>query len=189
MARRCERPHPSNRYTMPMVPPHTSLAALRAMASKTGWRSVGELLITRKISAVAVCCSRDSFSARCRSAYDGAERATLVGALSRTRTRDRISRAWSIVLLAPGTLHATPPASLTGSRVDTADNSARGVRLTSNPSVESVEPERAEARGSYPLLTAHDFELLVGRGADHSQACPSQRRPCPRRRPSPLSSL
>src|SRR6266566_2988032 len=30
------------------------------MASKTGWTSVGEVLITRKISLVAVCCSCSS---------------------------------------------------------------------------------------------------------------------------------
>jgi hypothetical protein len=42
------------------------------MASKTGWTPVGELEITRKISLVAVCCSRSSLicawalvSARC----------------------------------------------------------------------------------------------------------------------------
>ena len=36
------------------------------MASKTGWTSVGELEITRRISAVAVCCSSDSVSSRFR---------------------------------------------------------------------------------------------------------------------------
>ena len=35
-----------------------SRAALSATASKTGWISVGELAITRRISLVAVCCSR-----------------------------------------------------------------------------------------------------------------------------------
>ena len=32
----------------------------------TGWRSVGELEMTRRISAVAVCCSRASVSSRFR---------------------------------------------------------------------------------------------------------------------------
>ena len=39
--------------------PHNR-AAFSATASRTGWRSVGELEITRRISAVAVCCSRAS---------------------------------------------------------------------------------------------------------------------------------
>ena len=38
----------------------------RTMASNTGWMSVGELEITRRISAVAVCCSSDSVSSRFR---------------------------------------------------------------------------------------------------------------------------
>ena len=38
------------------------------MASMTGCRSVGELEITRRISAVAVCCSRVSVTSRARSA-------------------------------------------------------------------------------------------------------------------------
>src|SRR5262249_52248688 len=43
-----------------------SRAALSATVSSTGWISVGELLITRKISLVAACCS--SASASCLSA-------------------------------------------------------------------------------------------------------------------------
>ena len=43
-----------------------SRAALLATASSTGWMSVGELLMTRRISAVAVCCSSDSVSSRLR---------------------------------------------------------------------------------------------------------------------------
>ena len=39
-----------------------SRRALRAIVSNTGWTSVGELLITRRISAVAVCCSSVSVS-------------------------------------------------------------------------------------------------------------------------------
>src|SRR5215470_5423100 len=49
-----------------------SRAALQATASNTGWMLAGELLMTRKISAVAVCCSRASLSERCKAAYDGA---------------------------------------------------------------------------------------------------------------------
>ena len=41
-------------------------AAFWATASMTGWRSVGELEITRRISAVAVCCSSASVSSRFR---------------------------------------------------------------------------------------------------------------------------
>ena len=47
------------------VAPHTR-AALSATVSITGWRSVGELEMTRRISAVAVCCSRASVSSRFR---------------------------------------------------------------------------------------------------------------------------
>ena len=56
--RRCS---PSRRKIDESVAPHTR-AAFSATASMTGWRSVGELAITRRISAVAVCCSSDSFS-------------------------------------------------------------------------------------------------------------------------------
>ena len=45
--------------------PHTT-RALRGMVSSTGWRSVGELEMTRRISAVAVCCSSASVSSRLR---------------------------------------------------------------------------------------------------------------------------
>ena len=41
-------------------------AAFSATVSMTGWRSVGELEITRRISAVAVCCSSASVSSRFR---------------------------------------------------------------------------------------------------------------------------
>ena len=50
---------PSNRYTPPKRPLH-SRTALSAIVSNTGWVSVGDWLITRRISAVAVCCSRAS---------------------------------------------------------------------------------------------------------------------------------
>ncbi len=52
-----------NRKTPLLVDSH-SAAALLAMASNTGWTSVGELLMTCRISLVAVCCSRASLSAR-----------------------------------------------------------------------------------------------------------------------------
>ena len=48
------------------VAPHTR-AAFSATASITGCRSVGELEMTRRISAVAVCCSSASVSSRVRS--------------------------------------------------------------------------------------------------------------------------
>ena len=38
-----------------------------AIASNTGWTSVGELEMTRRISLVAVCCSSASVSSRFRS--------------------------------------------------------------------------------------------------------------------------
>ena len=37
-----------------------------AIVSSTGWTSVGELEMTRRISPVAVCCSRASVSSRLR---------------------------------------------------------------------------------------------------------------------------
>ena len=49
-----------------------SRTALSAMASNTGWTSVGELQMTRRISPVAVCCSSASLRALVISAYDGA---------------------------------------------------------------------------------------------------------------------
>ena len=52
---------PSKRKTLPLTASHNR-AALSAIASKTGWRSVGELEMTRRISAVAVCCSSASVS-------------------------------------------------------------------------------------------------------------------------------
>ncbi len=42
-----------------------SCTALRTIVVNTGWTSVGELLMTRRISLVAVCCS----SASVRSAF------------------------------------------------------------------------------------------------------------------------
>src|SRR3954467_3748203 len=52
---------PTNRYT-PVEKPPISLSALATMASKTGCTLSGELAITFRISAVAACCSRASFS-------------------------------------------------------------------------------------------------------------------------------
>ena len=40
-------------------------AALATTTSSTGWTSVGEPLMTRKTSAVAVCCSSASSRSRC----------------------------------------------------------------------------------------------------------------------------
>jgi len=51
---------PSNRKTPAFSAAHRVVAAA-AMASNTGCTSVGELEITRRISAVAVCCSSASF--------------------------------------------------------------------------------------------------------------------------------
>ena len=51
---------PSRRQIAALTAPQNR-AALSATTSMTGWRSVGELAITRRISAVAVCCSSASF--------------------------------------------------------------------------------------------------------------------------------
>ena len=56
---------PSARYTR-AVAPLQSRRALLTIVSNTGWTSVGELEITRRISAVAVCCSSVSVSSRVR---------------------------------------------------------------------------------------------------------------------------
>ncbi len=56
---------PSNRETTATSAPH-SLPARSAMMSKTGWTSVGELEIARRISLVAVCCSSASVRSRLR---------------------------------------------------------------------------------------------------------------------------
>ena len=52
-------PHRAGRPT-PSWPPH-SRTALSMRVSRTGWRSVGERLMTLRISLVAVCCSSASF--------------------------------------------------------------------------------------------------------------------------------
>jgi hypothetical protein len=56
---------PSTREIIESVAPHTR-AAFSAMVFRTGCRSVGELAMTRKISAVAVCCSKVSVRSRLR---------------------------------------------------------------------------------------------------------------------------
>ena len=47
----------------------------RRPSSSTGWRSVGELLMTRRISLVAVCCSSASVSSRLRASSSWNSRA------------------------------------------------------------------------------------------------------------------
>jgi hypothetical protein len=49
------------RNSRPSCASHSRIALLMIVL-KTGWRSVGELAITRRISAVAVCCSSASAS-------------------------------------------------------------------------------------------------------------------------------
>ena len=58
--------------------------ALCTIASRTGWTAVGEPLMTRRISLVAVCCSSDSV----RSAF-------LVWSSPRSRTFSIAITAWS----------------------------------------------------------------------------------------------
>ena len=53
------RTFPSSRKMSESMPPQTR-AAFSATTSRTGCRSVGELAMIRRISPVAVCCSRDS---------------------------------------------------------------------------------------------------------------------------------
>ena len=66
MARRSGCSSPSNRKTARELAPRTAVTALSAMVSNTGWTSVGELEMTRRISPVAVCCSRVSVRSRLR---------------------------------------------------------------------------------------------------------------------------
>src|SRR5438552_11094358 len=54
---------PSERNTAEKYPSHSRTARL-AITSSTGWTSAGEPLMTRRISAVAACCSRLPASAR-----------------------------------------------------------------------------------------------------------------------------
>ena len=56
---------PSKRNTAQWVPSQTRTARC-AIVSKTGWVSVGDAEIARRISLVAVCCSSDSVSSRFR---------------------------------------------------------------------------------------------------------------------------
>ena len=81
--RRGARARPSNRYTAPWCAPQR-LTAFVTMVSKTGWTSVCDRLITRRISEVAVCCSRASV----RSAF-------LVCSSFRSRAFSIAIAAWS----------------------------------------------------------------------------------------------
>ena len=63
------------------------------MASKTGWTSVGELLMTRRISLVAVCCSSDSVSSRFR-ASSSLKRRTFSMAMTAWSAKVSTSAIW-----------------------------------------------------------------------------------------------
>src|SRR5215813_14010116 len=52
---------PCTRCIIALLASH-NLAAFSTTTSSTGWRSVGELAMTRRISLVAICCSRASRS-------------------------------------------------------------------------------------------------------------------------------
>jgi hypothetical protein len=54
-----------DRYRIASVAPHTR-PAFSTIASRTGRMSVGEAEIARRISLVAVCCSKDSVRSRLR---------------------------------------------------------------------------------------------------------------------------
>ena len=76
-------------------------AALSATVSSTGWMSVGELLMTRRISLVAVCCSSASVRSR------------LASASSRVRASTFCSRpSWDSLRLAVMRLNDTARASI-----------------------------------------------------------------------------
>jgi hypothetical protein len=64
-------------------------AAFAATAANTGWTSAGELAMTRRISAVAACCSRASLRALVSSEYDDAGGRRLAAARKR-RSLQRI---------------------------------------------------------------------------------------------------
>ena len=66
VARPGRRRSPSYSLSEPIGASHNRIA-LSMIASNTGWVSVGELLMTFRISAVAVCCSRASFNSASRS--------------------------------------------------------------------------------------------------------------------------
>ena len=117
------------RRTAASVAPQ-SRAALAATASITGWTSVGELEITRRISPVAVCCSRASSARGCAisilnsrtfsmamtawSAKVSSERDLLVGERSHVR-RLSVDYADGLVLpqhgARPGRVRSMPTAS------------------------------------------------------------------------------
>ncbi|MEE9549247.1 MAG: hypothetical protein V3W08_02475, partial [Candidatus Binatia bacterium] len=68
-------------------------AALFAIVSSTGCKSVGELAITRRISLVAVCCSSPSATSRFSAAFWRANPEVFLGAERRFRGgRDRLFR-------------------------------------------------------------------------------------------------
>ena len=71
--RRCEAEARCERQELPLEAeqvtarrPRIDAPRFRTIVSKTGWTSVGELEMTRRISLVAVCCSRASVSSRFR---------------------------------------------------------------------------------------------------------------------------
>src|SRR6516165_8134037 len=98
------RSWPSNRYTKQNWPSQ-SRRALSAIMSNTGWTSVVERLMTLSTSAVAICCSRASFSSR-------VSRATSVSGLVelRERTAFGASRRSGFVVLRRCDLADWPPA-------------------------------------------------------------------------------
>ena len=118
-------------------------AALSATVSNTGWMSVGELEITRRISLVAVCCS----SASVRSAFLACELAEqprvldgdhgLVG--ERLEQRDLGGReATDLVPVTPMTPTTSSPRSI-GTVDDRAEAACPGVRRgTAGPQDGSV---------------------------------------------------
>ena len=70
-----------------------SLSAFAAIVSKTGCTSVGELLMTRRISLVAVCRSSDSVRSRLRVCTSVSSRDVLDG--DRRLVRERLHQGRS----------------------------------------------------------------------------------------------
>ena len=113
--RRCS---PSRRQIPESVAPQTR-AAFSTTAFMTGCRSVGELAITRRISAVAVCCSSASFVSLNRrtfsiaiTAWSAKVSSSPICLVEKSRSSSRL-----IVLVSEG-LHLYPP------HVDDADGYA-----------------------------------------------------------------
>ena len=96
-----------------VVGARTAAPRSRAMVSNTGWRSVGELEMTRRISPVAVCCSSASVSSRLR----------VCSSVNR-RTFSMAMTAWSAKVWSSAICCVGERAELGAADLDGADGSA-----------------------------------------------------------------